>query len=81
MLLLFGVLNMSTTDTVILGVCLLASAFIVALPGLDSMRHEYRIREICESSFIATHTLAKGDLLARQVVMAIEHCVKDRKLP
>ncbi len=81
MLLLFGVLNMSTTDTVILGVCLLASAFIVALPGLDSMRHEYRIREICESSFIATHTLAKGDLLARQVVMAIEHCVKDRNSP
>ncbi len=72
---------MSTTETVILGVCLLASAFIVALPGLDSMRREYRIREICESNFVATHTLATGDLLASKAAMAIERCVKDRTLP
>jgi hypothetical protein len=41
---------MNMTKAVILGACLIAAALIVgALPGLDDMRREHRIRQGCEA--------------------------------
>ena len=57
---------MNTTNTAILGVCLLVSALIVALPGLSSMRREHGVRQDCETIVAAVSPKTR---------LAIEGCV------
>jgi len=64
---------MNTTNTVILGACLIAAALIVALPGLDDMRREHRIRQECE---VMMPTEGFGpQTLGGPRPLAIERCV------